>query len=152
MVAFLRLNPPLVPPILWLVACTAILLVEGGLPEFAQLAVIVISGCATASGMGGSVARKTALVPELDALLPLHPALVRASRALMPCLAMAVWMGVLSGLLVLLGAANPWLIASAPSQVWAWERGGPSGQPPGPRRTGPHLRLRRRSVRFHVLS
>ena len=108
-VAFLRLNPPLVPPILWLVACTAILLVEGGLPEFAQLAVIVISGCATASGMG-SVARRTALVPELDALLPVHPALVRASRALMPCLAMAVWMGVLSGLLVLLGAANPWLI------------------------------------------
>ncbi|ABM09181.1 DUF6297 family protein [Paenarthrobacter aurescens] len=108
-VAFLRLNPPLTPPILWLAACNAILLVEGGLPEFAQLAVIVIAGCATASGLG-SVARKTALVPELDALLPLHPALVRTSRTLMPCLAMAAWMAVLSGLLVLLGAANPWLI------------------------------------------
>ena len=108
-VAFLRLNPPVLPPVLWLTACIAILLVEGGLPAFAQLAVIVISGCATASGMG-VVARKTALVPELDALLPLHPALVRTSRALMPCLAMAVWMAVLSGLLVVLGAANPWLI------------------------------------------
>ncbi|MCT6593146.1 hypothetical protein N3553_25195, partial [Pantoea dispersa] len=47
-VAFLRLNPPLTPPLLWLAACIAILLVEGGLPEFAQLAVIVIAGCATA--------------------------------------------------------------------------------------------------------
>ncbi|MDR6988520.1 hypothetical protein J2Y66_003024 [Paenarthrobacter nitroguajacolicus] len=108
-VAFLRLNPPLMPPLLWLAACLGILLVDGGLPEFAQLAVIVIAGCATASGMG-TVARKTALVPELDALLPLHPALVRTSRTLMPCLAMSLWMAVLSGLLVLLGAADPWLI------------------------------------------
>lgn len=108
-VAFLRLNPPLTPPLLWLAACMAILLVEGGLPEFAQLAVIVIAGCATASGMG-TVARKTALVPELDALLPLHPALVRTSRTLMPCLAMAMWTALLSALLVLLGAANPALI------------------------------------------
>lgn len=108
-VAFLRLNPPLIPAGLWLAACVAILLVEGGLPEFAQLAVIVIAGCATASGMG-TVARKTALVPELDALLPLHPALVKTSRALMPCLAMAAWMATLSGLLVLLGAADPWLV------------------------------------------
>lgn len=110
-VAFLRLNPPLMTPILWFVACIAVLLVEGGLPEFAQLAVIVIAGCATASGMG-TVARKTALVPELDALLPLHPALVRSSRALMPCLAMAVWMALLSGALVLLGAADPWLVGT----------------------------------------
>ena len=109
-VAFLRLNPPLAPSILWLAACMATLLVEGGLPEFAQLAVIVIAGCATASGMG-TVARKTALVPELDALLPLHPALVRTSRTLMPCLAMALWMTALSGLLVLLGAADPLLMA-----------------------------------------
>jgi hypothetical protein len=105
-VAFLRLNPPILPPILWIGACVAILLVDGGLPEFAQLAVIMIAGCATASGMG-TVGRKTALVPELDALLPIHPALVRSSRTLMPCAAMALWMTVLSGLLVLLGAANP---------------------------------------------
>lgn len=108
-VAFLRLNPPVMPPILWLAACTSILLVEGGLPEFAQLGIIVISGCATASGMG-AVARKAALVPELDAMLPLHQALVRTSRALMPCLAMAAWMAVLSGILVVLGAADPWLV------------------------------------------
>ncbi|MFJ4262506.1 DUF6297 family protein [Paenarthrobacter nicotinovorans] len=108
-VAFLRLNPPLLASLLWLGACIAMLLVEGGLPEFAQLAIVVIAGCATASGMG-SVARKTALVPELDALLPLHPALVRTSRTLIPCLAMAVWMTVLSGLLVLLGASDPALI------------------------------------------
>lgn len=108
-VAFLRLNPPLTPPLAWLAACIAMLLVEGGLPQFAQLAVIAIAGCATASGMG-TVARKTALVPEIDALLPLHPALVRTSRTLMPCLAMAVWMAILSGCLVLLGAASPALI------------------------------------------
>ncbi|VXC52800.1 conserved membrane hypothetical protein [Arthrobacter sp. 9V] len=108
-VAFLRLNPPLMPPVLWLAACIAILLVEGGLPEFAQLAVIVIAGCATASGMGG-VARKTALVPELDAMLPLHQALVRTSRTLMPCLAMSLWMALLSGALVFLGAADPLLV------------------------------------------
>ncbi|MFE4195994.1 DUF6297 family protein [Paenarthrobacter sp. NPDC056912] len=108
-VAFLRLHPPLTPPLLWLAASIAVLLVEGGLPEFAQLAVVVIAGCATASGMG-SVARKTALVPELDALLPLHPALVRTSRTLMPSVAMAVWMAILSGLLVLLGAPDPALI------------------------------------------
>jgi hypothetical protein len=109
-VAFLRLNPLLTPLVLWLAGCIALLLVEGGLPEFAQLAVIVIAGCATASGLG-SVARKTALVPELDAMLPLHQALVRTSRTLMPCLAMSVWMSVLSGVLVLLGAADPWLVA-----------------------------------------
>ncbi|MBT2586928.1 DUF6297 family protein [Arthrobacter sp. ISL-95] len=109
LVAFVRLNPPLMPPILWLLACISTLLVEGGLPEFAQLAVIVIAGCATASGLGG-VARKTALVPELDAMLPLHQALVRTSRTLMPCLAMSAWMAVLCGLLVLLGAADPWLM------------------------------------------
>ncbi|WP_231745578.1 DUF6297 family protein [Arthrobacter sp. EpRS71] len=108
-VAFLRLNPPVIPPILWLTACIAILFVEGGLPEFAQLAVIVIAGCATASGLGG-VARRTALVPELDAMLPLHQALVRTSRTLMPCVAMSVWMAVLCSLLALLGAANPALI------------------------------------------
>ena len=108
-VAFLRLNPPLIPSLLWLAACIAVLLVEGGLPELAQLAVIVIAGCATASGMG-SVARKTALVPALDGLLPLHPALVRTSRTLMPCLAMAAWMATLSGLLVFLGASDPALI------------------------------------------
>ncbi|MFF2841178.1 DUF6297 family protein [Paenarthrobacter sp. NPDC057981] len=107
-VAFLRLNPPLLASLLWLVACVAVL-VEGGLPEVAQLAIIVIAGCATASGMG-TVARKTALIPELDALLPLHPALVRTSRTLMPCLAMAAWMTVLSGLLVFLGASDPALI------------------------------------------
>lgn len=108
-VAFLRLNPPVIPPILWLTACIATLLVEGGLPEFAQLAVIVIAGCATASGLGG-VARRTALVPELDAMLPLHQALVRTSRTLMPCVAMSVWMAVLCSLLALLGAGNPALI------------------------------------------
>ncbi|WP_024818805.1 DUF6297 family protein [Arthrobacter sp. 31Y] len=108
-VAFLRLNPPVTPPILWLTACIAILLVEGGLPEFAQLAVIVIAGCATASGLG-SVARRTALVPELDAMLPLHQSLVQTSRTLMPCMAMSVWMAMLCSLLVLLGAANPALI------------------------------------------
>ncbi len=108
-VAFLRLNPPLVPPIMWLVGSIAILLVEGGLPEFVQLAVLVIAGCATASGMG-TVARRTAMVPEIDALLPIHAAMVRTSRMLMPCAAMAVWMGMLSGALLFLGAANPALI------------------------------------------
>lgn len=109
-VAFLRLNPPLVPPVMWFAGSVALLLVEGGLPGFVQLAVLVIAGCATASGMG-TVARKTAMLPEIDALLPLHPALVRISRMLMPCLAMAAWMGLLSVVLVFLGASTPALIA-----------------------------------------
>ncbi|WP_284976982.1 DUF6297 family protein [Arthrobacter sp. efr-133-TYG-104] len=108
-VAFLRLHPPLLPPFVWLGACVASLLVEGGLPEFVQLAIIVVAGCATAAGMG-SIARRAALVPELDALLPLNGAVVRTSRILMPAAGMALWMAVLSGILVLLGAADPALV------------------------------------------
>ncbi|MEI2277724.1 DUF6297 family protein [Paenarthrobacter ilicis] len=108
-VAFLRLSPPLLPPVLWLVGVLAVLLVNGGLPVFVQLAIIVIAGCATASGMG-TVARKTAMIPEVDALLPLHPALVRVSRMVMPCMVMALWTAVLATFLVILGAADAGLV------------------------------------------
>ncbi|WP_299168082.1 DUF6297 family protein [uncultured Arthrobacter sp.] len=111
-VAFLRLHPTPTTAVLWLMACVAVMLVDGGLPVFVQLGAVVIAGCAVASGFG-AVARKAALVPELDGLVPVGPALVRASRSFMPAVAMALWMMVLCGVLVLLGAAGPMLILLA---------------------------------------
>lgn len=100
--AFLRLQPPLTVPALWLVACLALMLADVGLSVPVQLAFVVVAGCVVASGMG-TVARRTALLPELDAMLPLSPAQVRASRMLMPAVALGLWMTVLSGAVVLLG-------------------------------------------------
>lgn len=108
-VAFIRLHPSVAAPMLCLGACIAVLLVDEGLPAFLQLAVIALAGCATASSVG-TVPRRTALVPGLDALLPIAPSLVRVSRTLMPAFAMALWMACLSGILVLLGDVGPALI------------------------------------------
>lgn len=108
-VAFIRLHPSIAAPMLCLGACIAVLLVDDGLPAFLQLAVIALAGCATASSTV-TVARRTAQVPGLDALLPIEPSLVRVSRTLMPAFAMAFWMACLSGVLVLLGTVGPALI------------------------------------------
>ncbi|WP_285241348.1 DUF6297 family protein [Pseudarthrobacter sp. MEB009] len=107
--AFLRLQPGFTAPGLWLAACLALMISDAGLPAPMQLAFVAVAGCAVASGMG-TVARRTALLPELDALLPLSPAQVRASRMLMPAAALALWMTVLTGTLVLLGAGGPLLV------------------------------------------
>ncbi|GAA2173358.1 hypothetical protein GCM10009784_07330 [Arthrobacter parietis] len=108
-VAFLRLHPTPTTAVLWLVACVAVMLVDGGMPVFVQLGALVLAGCVAASGFG-TVARRAALVPELDGLVPVNPALVRASRAVMPAATMVLWMALLGGVLVVLGAAGPMLI------------------------------------------
>ena len=108
-VAFLRLQSSLALPLSWLGIVVAVLLVEKSLPALAQIGVIAIAGCAVASSTG-TVARRTALVPGLDALLPVSPLWIRCSRALMPALVMILWMTCLTGILVLLGAAPPALI------------------------------------------
>jgi hypothetical protein len=108
-VAFLRAQPPPLGPLVWFLICLAPVLVEPALPVLLYLAVITMAGCATASGFG-TVARRTAIIPELDALLPLTPVRVRCSRILMPALAMAVWLGTLMFALAVLGVAGPSLI------------------------------------------
>lgn len=108
-VAFLRLPPAPVASLGWLGICIAIVLITPALPALLQLAVILIAGCFTAAGTG-RVARQTAVVPELDALLPVAPVLVRWSRMLMPSLTMAAWMTVLTAVLVALGGTHPALI------------------------------------------
>ncbi|NUT71267.1 hypothetical protein HNO81_08795 [Pseudarthrobacter sp. C4D7] len=108
-VAFVRLHPSLTVPVVWLGVIIAVLLVDYGLPALAQIAVIAIAGCAVASS-AGTVARRTVLVPGLDTLLPVPLAFIRASRTLMPALALSLWMACLGGVLVLLGVAGPALI------------------------------------------
>ncbi len=109
-VAFFRLRPPLAGPLLWLATCVGVVLIHPSLPALLQIAVMVIAGCATAAGTG-KVIRRTALIPELDALVSLAPWLVRLSRLVMPALALAFWMGGLTGILAALGAAGPLLAA-----------------------------------------
>ncbi|TKV29294.1 hypothetical protein FDK12_04040 [Arthrobacter sp. NamB2] len=102
-VAFLRLQSAPVAPLVWLGICLAAALITPALPVLLQLGVILIAGCVTTAGTG-TVARRTAVIPELEALLPVSPVLVRCSRMLMPSLAMAAWMGLLAAALAALGA------------------------------------------------
>ena len=108
-VAYFRLRPPLTGPLLSLATCVGVVLIDPALPALLQIAVMVIAGCATAAG-SGRVIRKTALIPELDALVPLAPWLVRLSRLVMPAMVLACWMGGLTGILAALGAAGPLLV------------------------------------------
>jgi hypothetical protein len=108
-VAFIRLRPPLAGPILSLALCLGVVLVDPALPALLQIAVLVVAGCVTAAGTG-PVIRKTTVIPELDALLPLAPWQVRLSRLVMPALALACWMAGLTGVLSALGAGGPDLI------------------------------------------
>ena len=108
-VAFLRLQSAPVVPLVWLGICIAVALITPALPVPLQLGVILIAGCVTTAGTG-TVARRTAVIPELDALLPVAPALVRSSRMLMPSVAMATWMGLLAAAFAALGAGPPSVI------------------------------------------
>ncbi|MDQ0734982.1 DUF6297 family protein [Arthrobacter agilis] len=107
--AFLRLQPPPTAALVWQGICVGVALVTPALPVFLQLTVILIAGCVTTAGTG-TVARRTAVIPELDVLLPVSPVLVRCSRTLMPALAMAAWMGALTAALAVLGAGPPSLV------------------------------------------
>lgn len=108
-VAFLRVQPPPVGPFLWLLVCVVPVLVAPALPVPLYLAVVAVAGCGVAS-WSGAVARRTAIVPDLDALLPLSPVRVRCSRMAMPALVTATWLGALTSVLTVLGAAGPALI------------------------------------------
>ncbi|WP_247828646.1 DUF6297 family protein [Arthrobacter antioxidans] len=103
-VAFLRLQPAPVGPLVWLGLCLAASLSTPALPVPVQLGVILVAGCATAAGTG-TVARRTAVITELDLLLPLSPVLVRCSRMLMPAVGLAVWMSVLTAAFVAVSSA-----------------------------------------------
>ena len=106
LVAFLRLPGVWVLPAASLLVCAVVILLEGGLPVYAQLAVIAAAGCASSSAVG-AVARQTALLAGVDRLLPLPPAAVRGSRMLAPALAMAAWLALLGAGLSAVGAADP---------------------------------------------
>ena len=108
-VAFLRLHPGVTGPLTWLGACLAVVLADAALPAVVQLLLITIAGCITAAGMG-VVARRTALVPELDLLLPFSTSAVMFSRVLMPAAMMAFWMSALTGVFVLIGGGGPMLV------------------------------------------
>ncbi|MBP2217692.1 DUF6297 family protein [Arthrobacter sp. CAN_C5] len=108
-VAFLRLQPGVAGPLVWLGACLALVLADAALPAVVQLLVIVVAGCVTSAGMG-VVARRTALVPELDLLLPVSTSVVMLSRTLMPAVAMSAWMVALTGALTIVGVGGPALI------------------------------------------
>lgn len=108
-VAFFRLRPPLAGPLLSLATCVGVVLANPALPVPVQIAAMVIAGCATASGTG-TVIRRTALIPELGALVPLAPWHARLSRLVMPTLALGCWMGALTGILAACGAAGPLLV------------------------------------------
>ncbi|WP_394252838.1 DUF6297 family protein [Arthrobacter pityocampae] len=109
MVAFLRLQPAPVTSLIWLAICIAVVLITPSLPVFLQLGIIVIAACVT-TAESGMVARRIAMIPELDVLLPIRPALVRCSRMLMPCVAMAAWMTILTGVMSVLSTIGPALV------------------------------------------
>lgn len=105
-VAYLRLQPSPTIALVWFGVCVSVTLVTPALPVVLQLAMILIAGCATTAGTG-TVARRTAVVPDLDTLLPVATVLVRCSRMIMPTLTMGAWMGGLTGVLTVLGAGPP---------------------------------------------
>lgn len=108
-VAFLRLHQGVAAPLVWLGVCLALVLADAALPAVVQLLVILVAACITGAGMG-VVARRTALVPELDLLLPVSTPVVMLSRTLMPAVAMSAWMAVLTGVLTVVGVGGPGLI------------------------------------------
>jgi hypothetical protein len=107
--AFLRLQPLPVGPLLWLGICIAVALINPAMPVLLQLGVIIMAGCAT-TATTATVVQRIAVIPQLDALLPVHPVLVRCSRMFMPALSMAAWMGLLTAVFAGLGTAGPSLI------------------------------------------
>ena len=108
-VAFLRTRGWLGRPVLLLLLCVVLLLTGGNQPVALQLALIAATVFAAVPA-AGALARRTAVTPGLDVLLPLSPALVRLSRMVLPAAVLAVWAAVSTAVLVLLGAGSPELI------------------------------------------
>ncbi|THJ67962.1 hypothetical protein E8P82_03825 [Arthrobacter echini] len=108
-VAFLRLQPLPIAALTWWGICLGLALLTPALPVVVVLGVVLVAGCSVSAGTG-TVARRIAVVAELDTLLPISPFLVRCSRILMPALAMVLWMGALVAVLVGLGAGPASLV------------------------------------------
>jgi hypothetical protein len=108
--AFLRTGGWLVRPVLLLVLCVVLLLTGGSQPVPLQLALTAVTVFASVPA-AGALARRTAITPGLDMLLPLSPAMVHLSRIAMPAVFLALWAGAFLAVLVLLGAGSPELIA-----------------------------------------
>lgn len=108
--AFLRTRGLWTRPVALLLLCVALLLAGGTQPPLVQLALIAGTVCAAVPALG-ALARRTAITPGLDMLLPLSPAMVRLSRMALPAAALAFWSAVFCAVLVLLGAGSPALIA-----------------------------------------
>ena len=109
-VAFLRARGLWLRPVLLLLLCAVLLLTGGAQPPLLQLALIAGTACTAVPALG-AVARRTAITPSLDLLLPLSPATVRLSRTMLPAAALALWSAAFCAVLVLLGAGSPALIA-----------------------------------------
>lgn len=71
----------------------------------AVAAVIVVTGC-WAAGAAGAAAKETAIVPELDALVPLGAKTTRIAHAFIPAIVLLCWTFLLFGALALLGAGG----------------------------------------------
>ncbi len=108
-VAFLRLQPLPIAALIWWGVCLGLALLTPALPVVVVLVVVLVAGCSVSAGTG-TVARRTAVVPELDTLLPVSPVPVRCSRMLMPAVAMTAWMGALIAVFVGLGAGPASLV------------------------------------------
>ncbi len=108
--AFLRTRGLWIRPVLVLAVFAVVLLAGGAQPPLVQLGIIAVAVFAAAPGLG-AVARRTAIMPGLDMLLPLSVSVVRLSRMALPAAALALWTAMLCAVLVLLGAGDPSLIA-----------------------------------------
>ncbi|MFZ3453793.1 DUF6297 family protein [Arthrobacter sp. 7Tela_A1] len=108
--AFLRTRGLWVRPVLVLAVLVVVLLAGGAQPPLVQLGMIAVAVFAAVPALG-AVARRTAIMPGLDMLLPLSVSVVKLSRMALPAAALALWTAVLCAVLVLLGAGEPSLIA-----------------------------------------
>ncbi|MFF2675889.1 DUF6297 family protein [Arthrobacter koreensis] len=108
--AFLRTRGLWVRPVLVLAVFLVVLLAGGAQPPLVQLGMIAVAVLAAVPALG-AVARRTAIMPGLDMLLPLSVSVVKLSRMALPAAALALWTAVLCAVLVLLGEGDPSLIA-----------------------------------------
>ncbi|MBF4994409.1 hypothetical protein ITX31_09825 [Arthrobacter gandavensis] len=107
--AFLRTRGLWIRPVLVLAVFVVVLLAGGAQPPLVQLGMIAVAVLVAVPALG-AVARRTAIMPGLDMLLPLPASVVRLSRMALPAAALALWTAVVCAMLFLLGAGDPSLI------------------------------------------
>lgn len=103
--AFLRVRRWWLPLVLWLLPPIAVLLAQVAIPTVLQLGVLLVAAGGAASSVG-TVARRTAVVPGLDKLLPLGKAAVASVRMAVPAATLMSWMAVLTAILAFFGIAD----------------------------------------------